>query len=64
VNKIVLSPSQNISKSESKKFDVFSSKFGPNTLNFVDKLLLYFETEGLFWYFRQLILMTKSYVMV
>jgi hypothetical protein len=36
----VLSPFQNISKSESNKFDVFGSKFGPNT--FTDQLLIIF----------------------
>jgi hypothetical protein len=33
---ISLYPLQNISKSESKKHDVFDSKFGPNTFTFID----------------------------
>jgi hypothetical protein len=42
INKHILHPLQNISKSESKKLDVFGSKFRPNTFTFVDKLLLAF----------------------
>jgi hypothetical protein len=37
---------QNISKSESKKVDVFGSKFRPNTFIFVDQLLLIFCNGG------------------
>jgi hypothetical protein len=44
MSKIILSPSQNINKSESNKFDVFNLKFGANTFTFVNKLLL------IFWY--------------
>jgi hypothetical protein len=41
-----LPPSQNVSKSESKNFDVFGSKFVPNTFTFVDQFLLVFWDEG------------------
>jgi hypothetical protein len=40
LNVYSLIPSQNISKNESNKFDVFDSKFGQNTFIFVDQLLL------------------------
>jgi hypothetical protein len=40
-------PLQNISKTESTKFDIFGSKFKPNTFIFVDKFfLIYFATDG------------------
>jgi hypothetical protein len=42
----ILPPLQNISKSESKKLDVFGSKFRPNTFTFVDQLLLIFCNGG------------------
>jgi hypothetical protein len=38
----ILPPLQNISKSESKKLDVFGSKFRPNTFSFDNQLLLIF----------------------
>jgi hypothetical protein len=42
---VVLSPSQNISKSKSNKFNVFGSKFRPNTFTFIDQFLLIFWDE-------------------
>jgi uncharacterized membrane protein YagU involved in acid resistance len=47
----ILPPSQNISKSGSKKLNVFGSKFGPNTFTFVYQcnFYLYFGTEGVLY---------------
>jgi hypothetical protein len=42
----ILLPLQNINKSESKKLDVFGSKFKSNTFTFVDQLLLIFCNGG------------------
>jgi hypothetical protein len=39
-------PFQNISKSESKKLDIFGSKFRPNTFIFIDQLLVIFWDGG------------------
>jgi hypothetical protein len=40
INKHIFHPLQNISKSESKKLDVFGSKFRQNIFTFVDQLVL------------------------
>jgi hypothetical protein len=46
--RLILSPYQNINKSESKKLDVFDSIFGPNTFTFIYQLLLIFWDGGVF----------------
>jgi hypothetical protein len=42
IDKTFLHPSQNISKSKSKKFNIFDLKFRPNTFTYVDQFLLIF----------------------